>query len=793
MSDIGEVYRYVRANVAAWVHDSTAGHETQTPVLLWGGGADLPREFPVLLPAGASGSGSKLKLSPKKFAIPEVGGPATAYTNRAQNEFTPLAATTQKKVPGMRQVRTAKKARKRVKRQISAAKDRTTVDRGPAYVEGSQAEAAPEGGAKSGEAKTADAATAPAEGSAKPKEPESGKSEAKPVAGGKTEPPAKPVAPQSPAELLADGWQLSDDLDAATDDPRPVDYAPNIWREYQQWLLAEEQLYRAGELTDSKELATTLQKTLARLKSLPNISASEEDRSSDLAARIQDRRPRLPEGLGTPHSLAMAQLFAARGGEPLAADEQAAALSLDRFSESGTSAEFAAWIAKAAPALDRFTEIRWARQLSKLPNLDWSVVQLAMTTRRLSELASCIDPQLLPWVQARLANADRLQIAAERLLTDSIDSNRQARATALFRQAADQYHDAAEDSNQIATAIHLCHDLFNRAPYYVAWRRNSGWNPARDAPTLDDLTELLRTTGQLDTALKTPDPAKIEQVGKLAAQLAALADRVEAGFDDANLAALTGKSPAAGSGWRIESLLSTPLANADTRARLLAAIADSDARRVASYHSPRMADVDESLPAVGAKQWDAVIERARLELALVQLAAGDDPEGEKMAAPIEQSLAQLIAAHDRGSGEALYAAARKFGDTLADFFHGLPRRTETIMVQNADLTEPVLRTAKLKAIQNADRMFRLIDVRDTFTADNTPTTALSTITSRPAVRWPWRRSMIFSLGNSGDWRRQPPMHPPPTPNSSPTRPPAIDRGKDKSPWNRRPTRGRSFR
>ena len=39
--DVNELYRYVRANVRRWVRTATAGHETQTPLLLWGGGADL--------------------------------------------------------------------------------------------------------------------------------------------------------------------------------------------------------------------------------------------------------------------------------------------------------------------------------------------------------------------------------------------------------------------------------------------------------------------------------------------------------------------------------------------------------------------------------------------------------------------------------------------------------------------------------------------------------------------------------------------------------------------------------
>ncbi len=742
--NVGELARYVRANVAAWVHDATAGHETQTPLLLWGGGAELPRELPVILPAGRS-EGAGFKLPAKKLEMPDIpGNPATAYTNRAQNDFVPVSRDAQKKVPGMRAARKARKVNKQASRLSGGHSGQASLAPGESPG-GAGAKAAND--AKS----SADAPATPTRSVSEAAGPTDAKSgdTAKPV------PPAPPTA----AESLAEGWQLRDDLDAPGDEPRPVDYAPQTWREYQEWLLAQERLYRAGELTDPKELAATLQKTLVRLSALPNVPPLEADKAADLPARLQERRPQLPNGVGGPHSLAMAAWFASRGGEPLSADARAALQSIDRLTQSGTAAEFTAWIAKLSPALDRYSEVRWARQLSKLPNVDWSVVQLALGTRRLAEQATCVEPAFLPWVRERLENADRLRLTGERLLTDSIATDRQARATSLLHQAADEYHDAADDATQIAVATQLCHDVLNRAPYYVAWRRAAGLNPPQEAPSSADVLALLKAAGELDAALATADRTNFDLIAKLAAEVAALVDRVELGLDDANVAALTGKTPAPGSGWRIEALLSTPLPALDTRSRLLAAIGDDDTRRAANYRPARVPEEFEPPPEISDKQWEALIAQAKLDLALAQLAAGDGPNerpgatagssssaagdtvgrasrgtplsSDGMAMPIERALAELIAAQAKPGNEARFAAARKFGEALADFYHNLPHRAEAIAMQNADLTDPALRPGKLKAIRNADRMARLIDVRDMTAVESTTAVAGGSLAARP--------------------------------------------------------------
>ena len=598
--DVDELYRFVRTNVAAWVRAATGGRETQTPLLLWGGGTNLPREnFAVLLPAISTGRSGGLKLPKASASFPDVaGGIASPYTNRATQNFVPIAAQSQKKVPGLKQARKAAKTNAKVSRKIKESKARTAS-------ETKKPGAAPEGTKPNAAPKPIEDSAAPAD--AKPTETEdkdakAGGGEAADVADKDGSAPADPVgatAPTSPAtpktptrpptagELLAQAWQLRDDLESPSgDEPRPLDYAPQTWREYQQWLLAEEQLYRAGAMSDPKEIAAGLTKLLARLAVVPNTPPLDKDQPPDLAARISAQRPMAPAGVGAAWSLAMAQYLAQQNHAPLSADAIAVAQAIDRFAIDGTAAEFAAWVKKLDPSLDRYSEVRWARQLAKLSGLDWSTVQLALATRRLGEQVPIIAPTALPWIEQRLEAADRLRLDAERQLTDAIGSDRQATASRLFRQAADLYHETADDIAVITAAMQLRHDLLNRVPFYIAWRENAGWDPLADAPKDADLIELCGRLGELDEALATPDPSKLEQINQLAAELATLADRIESGLAEANIATLTGPTAGPGSGWRIEVLLSTPLLSAELRERLGRAARD----RIAQFSVPRMVE-----------------------------------------------------------------------------------------------------------------------------------------------------------------------------------------------------------
>jgi hypothetical protein len=734
--DVDELYRYVRANVSAWVRTATAGHETQTPLLLWGGGSNLnpPHSLPVLLPVSMPAGGRPgLKLPAASAKFPEVGGGiASPYTNRATQDFVPVAAKSQKKVPGLKQTRKAAKTNAKVSRRIDASKEKQATESpkagapGPAKAEPSapsneKSGASAEGKSAGNENKEPGSS---GDGQAAPVEKEGAGPDAADETAAKSS-QGKPRAPSPPPTaggLLAQAWQLRDDMESPGDEPRALDYAPQTWHEYQQWLLAEEQLYRAGDVSDPKEIAASLTKALARLAVVPTPPPLDKDQPPDLASRISALRPQLPDGVDAPWSLAMAQFFSQRSRAAMSPEAIDAARALDRFATDGTPAEFAAWIKKLGPALDGFSEARWARQLSKLQGLDWPVVQLALATRQLGEQVVIISPTTLPWIRERLEAADRLRLSGERRLTDAIGTDRQAIATRLFRQATDLYHESADDIAVVSGATQLRNDLMNRAPFYVAWREAAGWEPPAEAPKDADLVALFDRLSELDATLAAADPVQLEHVNKLAAELATLADRIESGSAEANVANLAGPAPGVGSGWRIELLLSTPLLSAESRERLLAVAADSEAKQAANYRPANVDSVFDPIPGATPARWQAIVERAETEMALARLAAGRGPDASRLLDPLQDAAAELKAAEQRRAesgqsaaielDEPLWLACRKFGGALQDFYHNLPGQVETLVAQQSDLTDAGKRPARISALRSAARMLRLADVRD---------------------------------------------------------------------------------
>ena len=769
--DVDELYRFVRTNVSAWVRGASGGREAQTPLLLWGGGRELPpTRSPVLL-AATEVAGGAFKLPKPSAKFPDVaGGIASPYTNRATQDFAPVAAKSQKKVPGLKQARKAAKTNAKLNKKIKESKDAKAAAARNSAVEPAQGSPKTDG-AKPDAAKP--------EPSGETKDQAAGESSAKPAAGdkeasppggaadgsdktatdaatdGAAKPPAKPAAPPpppTPGELLAQAWQMRDDLESPSgDEPRPLDYAPQTWHEFQQWLFAEEQLYRAGAMSDPKELAAGLKKLLPRMAAIPAPPPLDKDDPPDYAARISQLRPTLPSGVDSPWSLAMAQYFSIRSRVPLPSEQAAAAVAIDRFTTDGSAAEFAAWEKKLSPALDRFSEVRWARQLARLPGLEWTTVQRALSARRLAEQVVTIAPAALPWIHERIESADRLRLSAERLLTDDIGIDRQPNANRLLRQATDLYHEAADDVAVVSGAMQLRRDLLNRLPYYLDWRQAAGWEPLADAPKDGDLSALIAKLAELDRVLaagwrqavgrqptaadQSPVAEQIEQINKLAAELASLADRIESGLGDSNIDGLTGSAPGAAAGPRIEAFLSTPLVGAESRQRLLAAAAEVDGKQAVAFR-PLKAEISfEPPPTVTADRWQQILERARLQAAVVQLAARESPANAAAAnALTDLTVACKPAANsgDKSAGDieaARWEACRRFGVALQDFYHSLPGEADRLRAQHS-----------ADSLHLADRLLRLADMRHPASAEAaSSTTALADGSLYALLIWEQRR------------------------------------------------------
>lgn len=765
--DLDELFRYVTTNTAAWVREASGGRESQTPVLLWGGGADWSQvEPPVLLPAPYDVAANvHLPNAPAGSARADD----SPYASEVHQELSPLAKaaskTATKKVPGAKSTKRAIKTGKKASRTLNTA------------------EGKPAGG-KAGTAKPPGNGQAPADASAatKPANPPSPDSaSANPPSTNLTAKPDEKDAAQTPtaaapdaaaapaanaagtadasagaaapdgakttvasdpasqaAQLLLDAWKWRDRSEASDEEPRPVDYAPQLWHEFQSWLLAEEHLDLAGGESDPSAIGDRLKKLLPRLQELPHVAPLDEDQPPDFAARIAAFAPHLPAGIDNPASLAMAQLYAERGSRPLEPEIAATAQTIDHLSHDGSFSELSAWLAKLNPQLDRFAEVRLARSLSAAAGAttigpDWPAMQLALQAERLGQQVVAIDPAILPWIERRVEAADRLRLAGERTLLDGIGANRRQRGSSLLRQAIDSYLQSADDAAVVAGALQLENDLVNRAPYYVAWYDPIMLSPSPDTPRPADLSDLLDRLAALSAALDSGDPARLDEIKNLTAQMTPLVEQIETGLGEITVAALAGRG-AIGRVSRIESLLATPLPNAELRNTLLMALSDADARLAKSYHPALIPGVVEPPPAITPDQWRQVDLRANLELAVARLASGintgsasesdaaDANSAEAQAIePLDEAYAALHAAIDAlgasqsnsaAAADEVWLAARRFGAAAREFDRSLPGQIETAFEANSDLSVRATRPNRLAAVRQAARAMRLVDARD---------------------------------------------------------------------------------
>ena len=114
---------------------------------------------------------------------------------------------------------------------------------------------------------------------------------------------------------------------------------------------------------------------------------------------------------------------------------------------------------------------------------------------------------VLPWIEKQVETADRIRLAGERMLLDSLGADRRELAASSLRQALDLYDRAADDAATVGDAVRLENDLLDRATYYVASCRPAAVSPSPDAPVPADVAALLDRLAHLSAALDAPDPA----------------------------------------------------------------------------------------------------------------------------------------------------------------------------------------------------------------------------------------------------------------------------------------------
>ena len=182
-----------------------------------------------------------------------------------------------------------------------------------------------------------------------------------------------------------------------------------------------------------------------------------------------------------------------------------------------------------------------------------------------------------------IERADRIRVAAEDALLEPLSADDRQGAERFLQDAIRRYQRIASQIESVAEASRLSVELSHRAPQYLAWRRAAG-QPTPEAPTFQDLTRLFDAWRQLIALLESDDSTdRVERIRRVSARTQTLRLAVERPLEHDRVEGLLESSD---STYAIEDLLSVPLADAETRDRLLWAADASDISAALAYQPP---------------------------------------------------------------------------------------------------------------------------------------------------------------------------------------------------------------
>jgi len=725
--DVGELYRYVSVHVAAWAQHY-CGAASQTPMLLWGGGPELPRRRrPDLFSVAAfSKSLEPASQDPRQSGEPRLG----ATEGTAGADVKPSARPVEKEgepAPHDEPVARAQTVSAGSKPRVEAA-DGGTDEADAGAAKETETDRTDSGGASQGTPSTS--GQKPGHGG---DDVDASDDQPDQVNGPTAAPANKDVlpdgdirprtadspagAPLSIADLLAEGWLWRDRLaDPHGEQDRPVDYAPHLWRIVEQRLLAYERLSRAGKGRDRAKLATELQRFVAQLRDLSSgrkpRASSKHDLIAQLARMGRDAVPRIDQ----PHSLGLAELAASHQGPPLGDELRAAAERLDFFTVGGQRSAFEEWIGMLPSVYDRFVEFRLARTLVARPDLAWPSVRLALKARRLAEQVAAADFENPIWMKPQIEQADRFLLAGERTLRDNIGRESDARAVYLLEKAIEGYRETAETIREVKVARRLHNDLLYRAPDYLHWGFTAGGKSERHAPCQEGLRKLLDELAQLSEVLTHPAPEQLPRLRRLGRRLADTRTEVERSLDDRALQALVRPPIVRGSLWQIECLLATPLPASAARAKLILAAADVERRLAESFDPPSPEAATLPVRRLMNEDWQRLQRQAELELAMAQLGLPESREDGPASSSLRKALLQIPhadgpqyeKAEPAGQTDTSWASYTRLVDLLGEYYRELPTEIEYLAARSLDLRDPQTRADRLGILRSLCRSLYLV-------------------------------------------------------------------------------------
>jgi hypothetical protein len=269
------------------------------------------------------------------------------------------------------------------------------------------------------------------------------------------------MAPSAmPAEKIAGLWRAYDQLQTAN----PYRFAPLLWHDMQHRLLWLEQANQSGKGYEStvRSLYADLEKTLAAIKPRADLVTVASDNQA-LGSLMHMSQPpaayslRMAEYLGRIDRAAAGRLRAA----------------LMHCQETPNPDSLAGVLTETPTGLPLLVDAQFVRLLQRDLAPRWwqhpEILSQALAVRGLGEEGAVpADERSLVWVQAALADADKLRRSAEdALFTD--DEAALAGAGRRWQEAEDRYRQVQTLSAAVDEAIAVRDQAWAELPYLAVW------------------------------------------------------------------------------------------------------------------------------------------------------------------------------------------------------------------------------------------------------------------------------------------------------------------------------------
>jgi hypothetical protein len=505
-----------------------------------------------------------------------------------------------------------------------------------------------------------------------------------------------PVEPQVIERLLWEVWSLRDRLETSPTYPlRPQDYAPQLWRRFQQELLAVERQFRSGPAESRNRLETTLTQWQAELQQLESALNSAPNRPTTLLQRLRASHPSLAVPFPLAPTLAMKEWGAEFGDHPIPDELRDNQVQLDRWLDNGERQEFNAWVDQLPRDISELAEFRLAIRLRACDDLDWTVLQSALRLTREAEQIVTRAVWSTPWLQRQILNADLERQAVQRRLLDQTDRDHQVAGSEIASVLA-KYREIDRRRQQLEQARALRNDLLFRFPDYVQWLQKTPViqvGQSLPEPRGDDLKQLLGDLTRLSQWLDQVEQESWGELDTLTERLRVRQEELQRPLEIESIRLLTRLPVQAGDSWQMGIYLDHPLARADSRRRLVRTLTEIDRAWAFDFLLPEPNPHIPPAPRMAEEDWQRVEQLMELQAGWLQLAVLHVPSEHPLVAIVDQATARWRrfqselknGATSAGDQEEYWKLAAEFGGELRSFQRALPGHLQARMSQPVEL------------------------------------------------------------------------------------------------------------